>query len=169
MLSRAGALVAFSRGYGIPRRAAGVTCASRGFVLHGSPHGLLLLAPQPREDQLTLQQEGLGFCLVPPFPLTKLPRHAYSHALCRGWKKRSSPGALALRAAPNWRNRAEPGCCPRVFRAVSPCCPLASPSPPLSQLFTSGFCFLDLLLCMRHVEGAPANIGHTLIVQQAGK
>lgn len=119
--------------------------------------------------QLTLQQEGLGFRLVPPFPLTKLPRRAHSHAPCRGWKKRSSHRALALRAAPNWRNWAEPGCCPRVFRAVSPCCPLASPSPPLSQLFTSGFCFLDLLLCMRHVEGAPANIGHTLIVQQAGK
>lgn len=48
-------------------------------------------------------------------------------------------------------------------------CPPASPAPPLNQLFTSGFCFLDLLLCMRRVEGAPANVGHTLIVQQAGK
>lgn len=54
VLSRAGALMGFSNGYGIPRRAAGVTCAPHGFV---QPHGLLLLAPQPHEDQLTPQQE----------------------------------------------------------------------------------------------------------------
>lgn len=46
VLSRAGALMGLSSGYGIPRRAAGVTCASHGFVLRDSPHGLLLLAPQ---------------------------------------------------------------------------------------------------------------------------
>lgn len=66
VLSRAGAFVGFPRGCGIPRGAAGVTRAPHGFVLRNSPHGLLLLAPQPHEDQLTLQQEvwaSFWYCL----------------------------------------------------------------------------------------------------------
>lgn len=59
---------------------------------------------------------------------------------------------------------------PNVF---SEQCTPAVPLPALCLLSPNclllAFCFLDLLLCMQHVEGAPANIGHTLIVQQAGK
>jgi len=78
-------------------------------------------------------------------------------------------GLWALGAVLNWcvwGAAYAPRC---ALQTVFICCPPASPSPPLAQLFTSGFCFLDLLLCMQRVEGAPANIGHTLIVQQAGK
>lgn len=91
------------------------------FVLHDSPHGLLLLAPQPHKDQ------GLGFLLVLPFPLTNLPRNVYSHASCRGWKKRSSHGLWPSEQL----QTGETGLIQAVF---SEQCPPAVPLPPLSLL-----------------------------------